>query len=408
VRAGFGINFDPNPLAWVRDFVGEAEITQSATWPAAPNAYAPTSLLNNGIPAVVFPTINNGAIANFPLTQSFTVPPPVYHMPYIESWNFTIEKQLPKGFLAQAGYVGDRQIKQLQVMNVNVGVPGGGTASEPLDQAFGRTGSSGLIENYGRNSYDSLQTKLTKSYSNGLNLSVVYTFSKALALCCDALSDKNPAIQTPQYWNLNKAFWGANRTNSFALSSVYQLPFGPGKHWLSHGVASVIGRGWQLQGLLAMYSGQPFSVSAASTSLNAPGDTQRANQVKPHVAILGGTGTTESWFDPLAFAPVTTATFGTAGFNSIFGPGAVNLDAGLVREFQIGERWHLQFRADGFNATNTPHFSNPSANVSNMVLNPNGTIASLGGYTTITSTTSATAREGIDERMLQLGMRIRF
>jgi len=50
VRAGFGINFDPNPLAWVRDFVGEAEITQSASWPAAPNSYTPTSLLKNGIP----------------------------------------------------------------------------------------------------------------------------------------------------------------------------------------------------------------------------------------------------------------------------------------------------------------------------------------------------------------------
>jgi len=70
-------------------------------------------------------------------------------MPYIESWNFTMQKELPKGFLAQAGYVGNRQIKQLQVMNVNVGTPGGGTASEPLNQTYGRTGSSGLIENYG-------------------------------------------------------------------------------------------------------------------------------------------------------------------------------------------------------------------------------------------------------------------
>jgi hypothetical protein len=408
VRAGFGINYDPNPLAWVRDFVGEAEITQSASWPAAPNSYTPTSLLKNGIPAVVFPTITNGVIPNFPSTQSFTVPPAVYHMPYIESWNFTVEKQLPMGFLAQAGYVGDRQLKQLQVMNVNVGTPGGGTASEPLVQAYGRTGSSGLIENYGRNSYDSLQTQLRKSYSNGLTINLVYTFSKALALCCDALSDKNPAIQTPQYRNLNKAFWASNRTNSFATSSVYQLPFGPGKPWLTHGVAGAIARGWQLQGLLTMYSGQPFSVSTDGTSLNAPGNTQRANQVKPSVAILGGTGPNQSWFDPLAFAAVTTPTFGTAGFNSIFGPGAINLDAGITREFQVRERWRVQFRADAFNAANTPHFSNPSATVSNMVLNGDGTIKSLGGYSTITSTNGGQGREGIDERMLQLGLRIRF
>jgi hypothetical protein len=110
----------------------------------------------------------------------------------------------------------------------------------------------------------------------------------------------------------------------------------------------------------------------------------------------------------LAFAAVTTPTFGTSGYNNLFGPGAINLDAALVREFQIREKWHLQFRADAFNATNTPHFSNPSTNVSNMVLNGNGTIASLGGYSAITSTTSATAREGTDQRLLQLGIRIRF
>lgn len=408
VRAGFGINFDPNPLAWVRDFVGEAETTQSASWPAAPNSFTYTSLLRNGIPQVVFPDTSTGVIPNFPATQGFTVPPPVYHMPYIASWNFTIEKQLPKGFIAQAGYVGDRQMKQLQVMNVNVATPGGGAASQPLNKAYGRTGSSGLIENYGRNSYDSLQTKLTKTYANGLSLTVVYTFSKALALCCDALSDKNPAIQAPQYRNLNKAYWGSNRTHSFAMSSVYQLPFGRGAHLLNHGIGSALAGGWQLQGIWIMYSGQPFSVSADATSLNASGNTQRANQVKPEVAILGNTGPGQSWFDPLAFAPITTPTFGTAGFNSIFGPGAVNLDAGLVREFQLGEKVHLQFRADAFNLTNTPHFSNPSANVSNMVLNGDGTIKSLGGYTSITSTNGGIGREGIDERMIRLGIRVRF
>lgn len=408
VRAGFGINFDPNPLAWVRDFVGEAEITQSANWPMPPSSFQYTSLLKNGIPPVVFPDISSGVIANFPLTQSFTVPPPVYHMPYIESWNLTLEKQFGSGFLAEAGYVGDRQIKQLQVMNVNVGTPGGGTPSEPLYQLFGRTGSSGLIENYGRNSYDSVQTKLMKRYAKGLTLNASYTFSKALALCCDALSDKNPAIETPQYRNLNKAFWGSNRTHSFAMSSVYQLPFGPGQSMLNHGIGGVLAGGWQLQGIWTMYSGQPFSVSADATSLNAPGNTQRANQVKQSVAMLGGTGPGQSWFDPLAFASVTTPSFGTAGYNSVFGPGAVNVDFGIVREFRIGERWQLQFRADAFNATNTPHFSNPSANVSNMVLNNNGTIKSLGGYTSISSTNGGIGREGIDERMLRLGVRVRF
>jgi hypothetical protein len=408
VRTGFGINYDPNPLAWVRDFVGEAEITQSATWPAAANSYLPTSLLNNGIPPVVFPTIVNGTIPNFPVTQSFIVPQSVYHMPYVESWNFTVQKQLPKGFFAQAGYVGNRQIKELEKMNVNYSQPGGGTASEPLYQSLGRTGTSDVVENYGRNSYDGLQTKLTKTYANGLMINAIYSFSKALAPCCDALEDTGPDIVTPQYFFLNKAYWGSQRTHSFAMNGVYLLPLGPGKRWLTHGVAGAIASGWEVTGLWAMFTGTPFFVTASSTSLNSPGNTQRANQVLQHVATLGGIGATESWFNPLAFAAVTTPTFGTSGYNNLFGPGAINLDAALVREFQIREKWHLQFRADAFNATNTPHFSNPSTNVSNMVLNGNGTIASLGGYSAITSTTSATAREGTDQRLLQLGIRIRF
>jgi hypothetical protein len=408
IRTGFGINYDPNPLAWVRDFVGEAEISQSASWPGALNSYQYTSLLRNGIPAVVFPDFSSGVIPNYPLTQAFTVPPAVYHMPYIMSWNFTLEKQLPKGVLVQAAYVGDRQIKQLQVINVNYGLPGGGQASGALYQLYKRTASSGLIENYGRNSYDSLQTKLSKSYSSGFLINAVYTFSKALALCCDALSDKNPAIQIPQYRNLNKAFWGSNRTHAFSMSTVYQLPFGAGKPWLNHGVGKAFAGGWQIQGLMTIYSGQPFSISADGTSLNAPGNTQRANQVKANVAIPGAVGPGQSWFDPLAFASVTTPTFGTAGYNNIFGPGAFNVDLGLSREFQVGERWHVQFRADAFNATNTPHFSNPNGNVSNMVLNGDGTIRSLGGYSTITSTNGGFGREGIDERLLQLGVRISF
>jgi hypothetical protein len=255
LRTGFGINFDPNPLAWVRDFVGEAEQSTSSTWPAVANSYQYLSLLKNGIPAPVWPDISSGVIANYPLTQSFTVPPTQYHMGYVESWNFSLQKQLPGGWMAQAAYVGDRQLKQLQVINVNVALPGGGTASEPLYQKFGRSAGSNLIENYGRNSYDSLQTKLIRSFANGLTMNAVYTFSKALALCCDALSDKNPAIQIPSYTKLNKAFWGSNRTHFFALSSVYQLPFGPGKRLATHGAASAIARGWQLQGVWTMYTG---------------------------------------------------------------------------------------------------------------------------------------------------------
>jgi hypothetical protein len=125
------------------------------------------------------------------------------------------------------------------------------------------------------------------------------------------------------------------------------------------------------------------------------------------VAILGGTGPNQSWFDPLAFAPVTDARFGTAGYNTVRGPGQVNFDLGIVRDFKIGENFNLQFRGEALNMTNTPHFNNPASNVSNLQLNPDGTVRNLAGYSVITSTTGV-GREGIDERVFRLGLRLRF
>jgi hypothetical protein len=67
----------------------------------------------------------------------------------------------------------------------------------------------------------------------------------------------------------------------------------------------------------------------------------------------------------------------------------------------------LQFRAEAFNLTNTPHFGNPSGNVSNLQLNADGSIRNLGGFSSITSTAN-TGRDGIDERLFRLGVRFGF
>jgi hypothetical protein len=60
---------------------------------------------------------------------------------------------------------------------------------------------------------------------------------------------------------------------------------------------------------------------------------------------------------------VTEVRFGNVGRNTMRGPGVVNLDASLFRTFKITGRADLQFRAEAFNVTNTPHFGNPNGNV---------------------------------------------
>jgi hypothetical protein len=158
---------------------------------------------------------------------------------------------------------------------------------------------------------------------------------------------------------------------------------------------------------LSLMSGTPFSVSASATSLNLPGSTQRADQVKAHVQMYGAIGTDQAYFDPLAFASVTDARFGTAGYRSLRGPAVANWDFSLFRQFSISERWKLQARAEALNFTNTAHFNAPGSNVSNLLLNSDGSIRSLNGFSTVTSTISL-AREGLDARQFRFGLRFSF
>lgn len=189
---------------------------------------------------------------------------------------------------------------------------------------------------------------------------------------------------------------------------MYELPFGAGRKFLNDGglLSSILG-GWQLNTFFTAFSGTPFSISAPPASLNAPGSGQRADQVKPEVEILGGIGPTAPYFDVTAFRPVTEARFGTAGFNTLRGPGIANLDASLFRTFAVSSRTNLQFRFEVFNVTNTPHFQNPSGtNVGSVVYNPDGSIRALNGFGSITGTNSV-GRE-YDERYIRLGVRLSF
>lgn len=402
VRAGFGINYDPYPLAFVRDLIGNYPSSLNLSIPAA-NSFAYVSQLREGIPTVQVPDISTGVI---PVPSAYSARSLTQRVGrgYIESFNLTVQKQLPANFTWQAGYVASRQVKINQILNLNAGqVLGAGTAGQPFFQKFGRVAETALLGPVGHNKYDSLQTTLTKRFSNGYQVNVVYTWSKVIGICCDELSDNPPRVQALNYFYLNRALMPYDRTHNFNASFVAELPFGAGKRWLSNGVASALAGGWQVNGLLSLYSGSPFSVSAADT-LSLPGSAQRADQVKPEVEIYGDPA---MYFDPTAFRGVTGARFGNAGYNSLRGPGTANFDFSIYRSFRITDKLTTQFRAEVFNLTNTPHFANPGANASNAQFRPDGTVSSLGGFTTITSV-SGIGREGIDERVFRFGLRFAF
>lgn len=401
LRAGYGITIDPYSLARPMRTNYPLLVVLNVN---GVNSFQPAGRLRDGIPEIPTPDLGDGIIDIAPQVAANSLEKD-YQRGYIQSWNFTLQKTLKWGFVGQAGYVATRQINRVGFRELNYAPIGGGNSGRLLARKFGRTAETRLVAPLGNAHYDSLQTSLERRFSAGLHLGVAYTWSKAIGICCSENSDGLNAIQIPEYYHLNRAVTASDTPHNLTINGLWELPFGRGRRLAQSGVLSWLAGGWQVNGILSAISGSPFHVTSSGTSLNAPGSTQRADQVKDKVEILGGAGRGQSYFDPFAFRPVTDARFGTAGFHSLRGPGIFNLDAGLFREFRITERWNLQFRAEAFNATNTPHFANPGANASNLQLNPDGSVRNLGGFTEITSLAN-TGRDGIDERVFRFGLRL--
>jgi hypothetical protein len=208
-----------------------------------------------------------------------------------------------------------------------------------------------------------LQVAVNRRVTSGLTLKGAYTYSKAINQ-----TDEDGWTGTIMWnwvpvFNRNRAQAGYNIPQMFQMGFVYELPMGSGKQIANSGVAKWVLGGWQLNGVFASFQGRPFSVTAAAGALNAPGNSQTADQVKPVVEKIGGIGAGQQFFDPTAFAAPTGVRFGSSGRNLLRGPGVVNLDLGLFRKFPIRERVTLEARIEAANFSNTPHFNNPNSNI---------------------------------------------
>ncbi len=408
MRAGAGVNRDPYPLAFSRDLVQNfPEDVQLSI--VSPNSNTASYSLSTGLPAVTPIDISSGVV---PVPNTYTVNslPSNPKRDYVESWNLSLEKQWKGGFVTEGRYVGSRQLQISSVFNTNAGTVGGGTASQPYNILFGRTAATNVIQPVGRNQYDGFQAHATKQFHAGYSVNVGYTFSKTFAYCCDNTAGETVSIQAPGYVGLNRALATFDRPYILTLSGTGQLPFGKGKRFLSTGLGSKLAGGWQVNGVFESYSGTPFTISAAGNSLNAPGSSQVADRVRPGACHSGSNylGATQSYVDATCFAAVTAVRFGNAGFDSVRGPGVNNLNASVFRKFSLGERAVLEFRAEAFNASNTPHFSNPSnTNISNVTFNADHTVANLNGFGALSSTNSRD-QEGIDQRFFRIGFKASF
>jgi len=394
VRAGYGITWDPSNVA--RDSV--KWFPASTTWSLAGDTnFDYVSRIEDGLPELSPPDLGSGVI-ELPRNFQVGIFDPHFRRQYIQSWNFILEKSFGRDWVGQVGYVANRGRRRPWRWDFNYSEIGGGNKSRVLYQPWGHTAAMKMTTSHGFNSqFDSLQATLEKRFSAGFMARLSYTFRRQF-------QDRN-AYPNPAYWGLGKHTQSdADRPHGFSASFAMEPPFGRGKRWATRGTRSALLGGWQMNALLSAFSGIRFPVKASGSSLNAPGHPQHADQVKPAVAQYRDP---DLWFDPLAYAPVTEERFGNSGWAQLGGPNYVNLDLGLFRTFKLSERLNLQFRAEAFNATNTPHFNLPGNNVNNLQLNPDGTIKNLNGFGQITRIRGQ-MRDGVDERVFRFGLRLSF
>ena len=154
-----------------------------------------------------------------------------------------------------------------------------------------------------------------------------------------------------------------------SVSCVFELPFGKGRRlgaaW-NRAVDALLG-GWQLNGIASVDTGLPVAVTTQNTS-GAGNASLRPNN-NGHSAKFDGPveSRLKNYFDTTVFSQPAPFTLGNTGrvLPDVRIPGSRNLDFSMFKSFHLVERMSLQFRAEAFNATNTPQFGRPNSNLNN-------------------------------------------
>ena len=397
IRAGFGISYTPfpdNKYAW-DNYPVKANNQFSPTGLGYGPALLPTgqpATFQAGLPApqpIAIPS--NGIITNPSPTSAYEWIPTDFKNPYVESWNFSVQQALPAHFTLDVAYVGNHGVRSVAATNINAAtVVGLGTRGQP---EYPRTANTTQYWQGFSSMYNGLQVKFNRRLTTGLLITTSYTFAKGMGY---QDSDDGGLLfyVNPQR---NYARTTFDRTHTFAQSYVYSLPFGNNQRWLNRGPAALLAGGWQVNGTLSLMTGSPFEVRYSASGINAPGNTQTADQIAA-VQILHGINTGNPWFSTSSFAAPATGVFGNVGRNFMSGPGSFALSASLFKTIMIRERFKFELRGEAFNLTNTPQFSNPGNTLGN---------ASFGYVTSTVGSGSGVNGVG-GGRAVQLGAKLSF
>jgi hypothetical protein len=304
---------------------------------------------------------------------------------YSQQWNFTVQKTFGGNLNFEVGYLGskntrlgipDANINQLPAQDLSMGaalltkvqnpffnqIPtssslGGVTiAQQQLLRAFPRFTTVALFrDNVANSNYHAIEAKLEKRFSHGLTFTGAYTFSK---LIDDASSVFSQTIFTGPVLNTTGAADAFNRhlekdvssgdiPRVFSAGWVYDIP----RIWKISG--------WQIGGLVRVQSGDAVPVTQATNNNASLGfAVQRPNRAADPNDFATRSAT--RWFNTAAFSGVPQFVIGNSSRNPVRGPGLQNADVMIGKTFRVSERVGIEFRAEAFNASNTPPLNDPN------------------------------------------------
>ena len=307
--------------------------------------------------------------------------------PYVQNWNFSVERVIAQDYLLNVRYVGNMGTHLPRFVEANPSIYGTGATSENADQRRLYAGcpssggpcdftSVGLISDLANSSYHSLQTTFSRRFSKALGFQASYWYSKSLddvssfnltGSATRLVAGENDLAQNPFDLAAEHGPSIFDARHRLTISGSYIMPV-----WRqAPKAAAAFVNGWQLSGIGTFSSGTPFTVyDSANVSLqgSAPEITgfyaSRPDLVGDPNA---GPHTPEQWVSRSAFLrldPVTQAgQFGNEGRNVVRGPGLANVDLSLMKGFQLGETRRLQFRAECFNIANHANFFLPEVDL---------------------------------------------
>ncbi len=392
IRSGYGRSYNAAGVGAV--FAQNPELDPPVQFvqnlnPPNPYVTAIPTFLTTGRPAPPAPPTNAG---RYPLPDGIQIyfffdTPDAYRIPLADFWNFSIQHQIAPTLTVEAAYVGNVGRHGFLNENTNQAIPGPGDYNprRRFYPKYGLTQALYDVCNCDNSSYNSLQMKLQKRVSHGLDFLLTYTWSKAF-------TNGEGGYGFADNYNVRNDHGPAtfDRTHAVTFLHNWELPFGKGRRHLANAGRAVdaVAGGWRLSGVNTLYSGVAFT----PTISNAPLVNADFNYFRPD--IIGSPSVShpsaDLWFNPAAYtAPQAAYRNGDASKGSLRGPALYVFNLSLAKEFVIVENKMLEFRWENFNAFNHTNLALPTTQVD------------VQGAGQITST-------GNPMRQMQLGLHFRF